>query len=172
MSDKASRSEAVRVALQTEQDGLKLYEEVAQKTSSPFGKRMFLSLAEDERSHIAMLNDLLRGAKPIAPDAAGAVFKGKITTIFKEATDNLHKRLESDPDDVEAVKIAMQFEEKGYKFYDEAAKESKDEAEGELFRRLAVWENDHWTILEDTYTYLTDPELWHTRDNPPLLDGG
>ena len=172
MSDRASGSEAARVAIQTERDGLKLYEQAAQRTSSAFGKRMFLSLAEDERSHVAMLNDLLQGAKPIAPDAAGAVFRGKIKTVFMEVTDSLKKRLESEPDHVEAVKTAMDFEEQSCKFYENAAIESRDEVERELFRKLAEWEHGHWAILEDTHIYFTDPELWNSRDNPPLLDGG
>lgn len=165
-------SEALSVAIQLEKDGMAFYEQASLKTASTFGKRMFLSLVEDERRHIEWLNEACAGTTPLPDGEAGAVFRGKITTIFREATEDLHKRLDSDPDDVEAVKIAMDFEQRGYKFYEQAAADATDEGEAALFRLLAVEENGHWTILEDTYTYLTDPAQWDIRANPPLLDGG
>ncbi len=168
--EQAKRSEALAVAIQLETDGMKFYEEASGKTTKPFGKRMFLSLVEDERRHLKMLHDIAKEIAPMDECDAGAVFKGTIKTIFKEVTDNLQTRLEADPDDVEAVKIAMEFEEKGYKFYEKAAGEATDANEKKLFDILAVEENGHWTILEDTYTYLTAPEQWDIRENPPLLD--
>ena len=168
--EQAKGSEALAVAIQLETDGMKFYEEASGKTSNPFGKRMFLSLVEDERRHLKMLHDIAKDIAPMGQCDAGAVFKGKITTIFKEVTDNLQKRIEADPDDVEAVKIAMEFEGKGYKFYEKSAAEATDPNEKKLFDILAVEENGHWTILEDTYTYLTAPEQWDIRENPPLLD--
>ena len=168
--DQAKGSEAVAVAIQLETDGMKFYEGASGKTADPFGKRMFLSLVEDEKRHLKLLHDIAKDIPPMDECDAGAVFKGAVRTIFKEVTDNLQKRLEADPDDVEAVKIAMEFEEKGYKFYEKAAQEATDENEKKLFDVLAVEENGHWAILEDTYTYLTAPEQWDIRENPPLLD--
>ena len=170
--EKATGSEAVRVAIQLETDGMAFYEEAAKKTSNEFGKGMFLSLVEEEKRHLQILNEVCKGQAPAPDEQAGVVFKGKITTIFKDVTEDLKKKLESGPDDAEAVKIAMDLEEKGYKFYEKAGEEAVGEAEKTLFKRLAIEENGHWTLLEDTYVYLTDPEQWDLRANPPLLDGG
>jgi len=169
---KPEKSEALAVAIQLETDGMEFYEAAAQKTSCPFGQRMFLSLVEDERRHLKLLHEIAEGTAPIDVCSKGQVFKGKIATVFKDVTEDQKKRLDADPDEVEAIRIAMEMEEKGYKFYESAAAEATDENEKELFRVLAVEENGHWTILEDTYTYLTNPSVWDIRANPPLLDGG
>jgi len=169
---KARGSEAIRVAIQLEKDGMAFYGQAADKTTNEFGKRMFRQLVREEERHLEILNEICTGADALPDEQAGDVFKGHVTTIFKQLTDDVKKRLQADPSDVEALKIAMGMEAKGYQFYEDAAKQATEDSEKELFKRLAIEENGHWLILEDTYTYFTDHEKWDIRANPPILDGG
>jgi rubrerythrin len=170
---KVGKSDPVAVAIQMERDGMDFYTKASEQTKDPFGKRMFLSLVSDEKEHLKLLSDLLVGHKPAKPKSPeGPGFRARVSTIFKEATKNVKKKLAANPSDVEAVRIAMEMEERGFKFYDSRAKKVTDPSEKALFARLAKEENDHWTILEDTHLYMTDPTTWHYRENPPLLDGG
>ena len=164
-------SEALQIGIQTETDGMAFYSQAASKCSNPLGKRMFESLVRDERNHLAWLHDVAKGVIPKDDCVPGEVFKGEAKTIFKEVTDDLKKRIEAGPDDIEAVKIAMEMEEKAYRFYVKAATEATGEAEKKLFQKLAVEENAHWLMLEDTHLYMTAPEIWDIKNNPPQLEG-
>jgi len=170
---KAEETNPVVMAIQMEKDGIAFYTKASRKTQNAFGQRMFQSLVEDEKVHLKLLDEILAGQKPVKPKRpAGPGFRTRASSIFREVTGNVKKKLDSNPSDVEAVKIAMDMEDRGFKHYDLHAKTAADPARKALFARLAREESDHWTILEDTHLYLTDPTTWHYRQNPPLLDGG
>ena len=164
-------SEALHVAIQTETDGMEFYGKAAAACENPLGKRMFESLVQDERNHLAWLHDVAKGVSPKDDCVPGEVFKGQVKTIFKEVTDDVKKRIEAGPDDIEAVKIAMEMEQKAYRFYVDAAGKATGDAEKKLYQKLAVEENAHWLMLEDAHLYLTAPEIWDIKNNPPLLEG-
>ena len=48
-------SDALRVALKMEADGIEMYRNAAERCSNPLGKKMLLGLAEDEKSHTRMI---------------------------------------------------------------------------------------------------------------------
>jgi len=56
------KTEAVRLAMQMEDDGYKMYIEGAEKTTNPLGKKMLLSLARDEEAHKKMVGGRRPGA--------------------------------------------------------------------------------------------------------------
>ena len=78
---------------------------------------------------------------------------------------------ESDGDDLEAVKIAIEFEKKGEEFYTRLADGAKDKAEKRFFSLLASMEREHMLSLEDTFEYFTDPHGWMERKGGRHLDG-
>jgi len=48
-------SKAIKTAIKLEEDGIDFYQKASEKTSHPFGKKMFLSFAEDEKRHLTIL---------------------------------------------------------------------------------------------------------------------
>jgi len=52
-------SKAIKTAIKLEEDGMDFYQKASEKTSHPFGKRMFLSFAEDEKRHLTILKEIL-----------------------------------------------------------------------------------------------------------------
>ncbi len=166
----AKGSEALQAALQTELDGMEFYRQAAKKCSDPLGKRMFESLVRDERNHIAWLHDIAKNIPPKDDCAPGQVFKKEIETVFKEAAQDIDSRVQPDTDDLQAIQIAKEMEEKAYRFYVDAERKAENEEERKLFARLAVEENTHWLTLEDAHLFLTAPAIWDLKNNPPLLD--
>jgi len=91
----------------------KFYTEAAEKVSHPVGKKMFLSIAEDEKNHIKMIGEVLKGLELTYIEANPVK---TVKTIFEEMKDNLMKRIQAQTDDLEAFKIAMEMEKKELSF--------------------------------------------------------
>ncbi|MGB9710570.1 MAG: ferritin family protein [Thermodesulfovibrio sp.] len=52
---------SIELALKMETDAVKFYTEAAEKVSHPVGKKMFMTIAEDEKNHIKMIEKALEG---------------------------------------------------------------------------------------------------------------
>ena len=73
---------------------------------------------------------------------------------------------------VEVIKTAMQLEKKAYDAYMEWAGVTDNPTEEDILKKIALEENEHWRILDDTLLYLTNPAEWNIKEEKPLIDGG
>src|SRR5208337_325809 len=103
-------------------------------TNSQIGKKMFLSIADDEKYHIVCATNVLKGMgfKP-----SKTTPKQDMKTIFEQNKDLVSQKVDATTDDVEALKIAMKMEKEGAEFYLKAAAEAATPAEKALFECLA-----------------------------------
>jgi len=124
---------AIEIAINMEKDAIEFYTAAAEKTSHPVGKKMFLSITEDEKRHLAALNQIFKDVGITLEEASPMK---NIQSIFKTMKDAMIKRVEATQDDLEAFKIAMQMEKEGIEFYKKAEAEAKTEKEKALFNRL------------------------------------
>ena len=53
---------AIEIAIKMEKDAIEFYTEAAGKTTNPVGKKMFLSITEDEKRHLQLLSQIFREA--------------------------------------------------------------------------------------------------------------
>jgi rubrerythrin len=173
MSDRKT-AEAIQAGLETEQQGLKAYEAAAARSRHPFARKMFESLANDERRHAEWFAKLAaeRGVAPapldrLDPDG----FLKSIRKTFKGLRAKI-RGMSPDADDIKAIEVALTLETKSFQMYDKAAKSATDPAEKALFQFIAREENNHWAILDDARLYLTNPEKWNIKQEAPLIDGG
>jgi len=169
--------EIVKFALQLEQDGLKMYNKFAEKSSDPFGKKTFEGLAEDETEHLKLLQSLygksgVKEVKDIVARSKEQPVRQRFKTIFEMAGEEAKKRTEADPGDVEAMKIALDFEKRGYNLYKEAGEKAKGEAEKAAFQHLTLMEKHHYEFLEETYEYLNNSANWFMKNEGWMFDGG
>ena len=134
-------------ALQMELDGIKFYNDLAEKTFHPLGKAMFKSFVEDEKLHV---NDIINP-------------KERLTTIFQKMGDELKKKVNPSTNDIDAIKLAIEIEENGIKFYEKYAKEAVDAKEKETYRFLAGEEKTHLDILKNSLEYIQNTELWEAE---------
>ena len=167
----------VKFAIQLEQDGLKMYREFAEKSSDPFGKKTFEGLADDENGHIAILQKVYgsSGVKEIEEIVASSKdepVRQRFKTIFELAGEQAGQRTKADPSDTEAMKIAIDFEKRGYSLYKEAGEKIEGEAEKTAFKHLTLMEKHHLELLQYTFDYLNDTENWFQNNEGWMFEGG
>ncbi|MDK1031470.1 MAG: ferritin family protein [Planctomycetia bacterium] len=167
------KTEAVRLAMQMEDDGYKMYIEGAEKTTNPLGKKMLLSLARDEEAHKKMVEAVARGlgmAGALAHALEGTP-RERLRTVFSEASEGVKEQLAASPDDLEVLNIAVDFEKKSNAFYNKATAEAEDDDERGLFERLALEESEHCRILQDVCDYLKSTGWWFLWEEGAFMDG-
>ncbi|WP_051179178.1 ferritin family protein [Thermodesulfovibrio thiophilus] len=160
---------SVELALKMETDAVKFYTEAAEKVSHPVGKKMFLSIAEDEKNHIKMIEEVLKGLELTYIEANPVK---TMKTIFEEMKDNLMERIQAQTDDLEAFKIAMEMEKEGVEFYKKVFNEVNTEKEKKLFERLIYEEEQHYKIFSETYNFMKDTGNWFMWKEFSIVEGG
>ena len=161
-------------AIKTEQDGIEFYAKAEKQTRHPLGKKMFSSFIADEKTHLRILKNLTE--EMLSAEDRGYLKekgpKAKLRTAFQESTSRAEKVTETNPDDIQALQIAMNMESEGYKYYTNAAKQATDPDIKALLSRLAKDENDHFEILQNTLFLLEKSGNWFLWEEKGLLDGG
>jgi len=160
---------AIELAIRMETDAINFYREAAEKTKHPVGKKMFLSITEDEKRHLEMLSQIF---KDINIQVAELNPMKNIKTIFESMKDDMMKRVEATKDELDAFKIAMQMEKEGVEFYKKAESEAQTEKERSLFKRLIKEEQQHYDIFANTYFFLSDTGSWFMWEEHSIVDGG
>ncbi|MBN2135421.1 MAG: ferritin family protein [Acidobacteria bacterium] len=165
-----TREEAVNMAIQLEEDGIKFYRDIASKTSNELTKKMFESLAEDEVRHIEWI-------KNVAPDVATskefneATYK-RLKGIFSDAPAEVIASAKATEEDVKAIDIAIGMETKSREEYLRYATGNNEPAVQKLFNMLADVEKFHAELLENSKEYLNTPADWFMQEEGWMFDGG
>ena len=160
-------SEAVERAMKMETDAMKFYREAAQRTSHPFGRKMFESLVRDEARHLRLLEEILKGLE-IDPRVQCI---GDIRTVFSELREKMMNRISATTDKKEAIRIALEMETKGFHYYREAAQNAADPKEKALFEVLTKEEERHYQLLNNTYSFLEDTGNWFMWEELSIVEG-
>jgi len=164
--DSEALEKAIALGVKTEQESIKFYREASERTSNRLGKAMFESFIKEEQKHLAVLKERFKSDG--FRKAAG--FRSRLRTVFEDALEDVGEKLKADPNDVAAIKIALDFERAGYEMYDKASGKVSDERAKEAFRFLAEAENEHYRVLRDIHEYLENTYSWFTREDCPILD--
>ncbi len=159
---------AVEIAIKMEEDAIKFYTDASERTSHPVGKKMFLSVADDEKRHMKMLSQIFKGEDAVI---ANVNPKESIKTVFETMKDDMMQRIEASNDELEAFKVGMQMEKDGIEFYRKAMNESSSENEKGLFERLIIEEQHHYDIFSETYSFLLDSGNWFMWDEHSIVEG-
>jgi len=174
-SSTEKRIKALEVALNNESRERDFYLKHAERTSNSFGKMMFQSIAKDEEEHYQKILELHKRLKEEGkwPETIPLKVKGvDMKSVLNKVIASIDTSAKIDTDDMEAVKIAMDFEAKGEKFYSDLRDSVEDSIEKEFYGMLASMEREHRLSLEDTYDYFKDPEGWYRMKEKRHLDGG
>ena len=175
MSSKTEeRIKALEVALNNESRERDFYLKHKERTISPIGKLMFATIASDEDEHYRRILELhKRLAKEGKwPETIPLKVKGtEVKTILNKLVDSVDTSSKADMDDVEAVKIAIDFETKGEIFYSDLGKSVEDPIEKNFYELLSSIEREHRLSLEDTYEYFQDPAGWYRIKERHHIDG-
>ena len=173
--DKQGRLDALQTALTNEMREREFYLKHAQRTKNPVGKRMFQQIGDEELEHYERLKQLhtewAKAGKwpesvPLA--VSSTVVKDLLLGVLK----GVDKGAERDADDLEAVRTAIGFEEKGTKFYENLRDQVTDPKEKAFFDLLSKIEREHYLSLKEAEEYLVDPMSWFRKAERLNVDGG
>lgn len=151
MSETDRRSKALGEAIQFEVDGREFFLKAAAQTKSYFGRLMFESIAEDELGHMKRIREIhdrcSSSGKWVSPSHASGT--KSLESVFQQAKRELPQRVTVGTDEMAAVRLGIQMEQKGHLFYSRLAEEASEEVEKDFYRQLAEEESRHGSILQD-----------------------
>lgn len=159
---------ALEVSRKMESDAIKFYMEAAQKMQYAAGKKMFLAITEDERRHLEMISLLIRGMNITVQDVSPM---DNVKTVFESMKGEMMKRVAASTDELEALKVAMEMEAEGKKFYEKSLAEAKTDKEKALFKRLMEEEQQHYAMFANTYNHLSDTGNWYLWEERGVIEG-
>jgi len=168
------RLNALEVALNNETREREFYLKNAQRTKNALGKAMFKQIGDDELEHYERLKQLHQKwtKQEKWPETVPLRVKNtNVKEILVEFIKKVDEKSEGDDDDLKAVRIAIDFEAKGTKYYTDLKDSVSDPKEKEFFDLLSRIENEHYLSLKDTEEYFIDPASWYRRVEHHTLDG-
>lgn len=160
---------AIELAVKMETDAIKFYYEASNRTKHPVGKKMFLTIMEDEKRHLEMLNRVLQGLDVDTKNLPNPI--NAVKTVFEQMKDEMMQRVEASGDEMEAFRIAMDMEREGADLYKKLASESSSEKEKALFERLRHEEEQHFSIFSNTYSFMKDTGNWFMWKEHTIVEG-
>lgn len=161
--------DALEMAMKMETDAISFYTEAARKTVHPIGKKMFMAITDDEKQHLAMISQILKGLDITPADVTPLK---KVKTIFEAMKGDMMRKAEATHDELEAFKMAMKMEKEGVAFYQETLSASKKEKERRLLERLIEEERQHYSIFANTCQFLENTGSWFLWEERGILEGG
>jgi rubrerythrin len=174
MMDEKERLNALEVALNNEMKEREFYLKNAERTANPLGKSMFKQIGDEELEHYERLKQLHEKWEKKQKWPETVPLKVKETNI-KEILFGVLKDIDNsakvDSDDLAAVKVAVDFEEKGFEFYARLRDGSSDPREKEFFDLLSMIEHEHYLSLRNAEEYFSDPTGWFIKMEHHTLDG-
>jgi len=166
--------EALQAAIKFEEDGRVFFLAANQKTEEKFGKSIFLSLADAELDHIQRIKAIYDSLSKMGewPDTPSLFTpKRPIKNIFEEAKEQIDQNVRPKTGEMEAVKLGIQYEEKGLKLYTDLSQAAPHWLEKKFYTQLGNEERGHMLILKDIEAYYDDPVHWFSAKERSHWDG-
>ena len=164
---------ALETAIQMEIDGKEFYTRAANASGNPTGKKLLKRLAYEEDIHRQVFENIFNtlGERKGWP-TADIKHTSQVHTILADAAKEIGKDIKPAQEEIDAVRTAMDMENKTYDYYRAQAKKASYPTEKEFYEKLVVQEEEHHKALLSYYELLNDPEAWFVQMEHPSLDGG
>ena len=82
------------------------------------------------------------------------------------------EKIKNSDTDKKACEFAMEFENNGYKYYEEMLRKAEGRKLIKLLKFLLNEENQHYEGIRNLYTYLTDSANWFMYEEGSFPQGG
>jgi rubrerythrin len=158
----------LKMAILMEKRGFAFYAKVAESTSDPDIRHVFLVMAEEETKHVKFLSDQFvhyskehQFAHANLPDLGHEEFTNLILT------EEMKKKISSAGFEAAAITAAVDFEKKAIEVYSMQAEATSDVNEKALYKWLADWEKGHLKILNDIDNELKE-KIWNDNQFWPF----
>ncbi len=177
MNDETAAALSVlQEAVRNELDGKAMYLQAAERTRDGLGKSMFRSFAKEEDQHIHILQvqyaEVSKSGDWIDLEAAQEAPRDPELVLFPQAEREVKEIVPEGMSDLEALKLAMDFEQRAVRMYQQAAAEADDPVAQSFYRELAKWEGTHYEILDNSHDYLAHKGEWYFQEQEmPMYEG-
>ncbi len=142
----------IKQAIANEVEAKKFYEDASDRLTDPYLKKLFASLAEEEKRH----RDIL--TKIYTTNTIDRYFTESRDYKVAETLDAPALSMEMKPAD--AFALAMKKEEAAMKQYTAMAGMCDDDGKRQVFLDLAAMERDHKLKMESAFIDIGYPEVW------------
>lgn len=137
--------EILQFAIDREREAIDFYEGVSRREAFAGTRETFLAFAREEKKHEALLQDFLKGEKPLAD------YDFRWVPDLKRSDYTVNMAYEESMGYADLLRLAMKREEASLKLYNElAAKVSQDDLLA-VFQMLSQEEAKHKLALEVLY---------------------
>jgi len=157
------------IAAKMEQEAIAFYRQCAEKTANPVGKKMFLSIVEDEQYHFECAVRMKEDGRQFTPPATTPIEDMK--KVFDEHKREMLTKVPSTADELEALKVAMEMEQEAIAFYKKASTLAANAEEKHFFDCLIKDEEEHFHIFQNTYSFLEDTGNWFMWEEKGIVEG-
>jgi rubrerythrin len=161
-----NRIEALRQALKMEEDGKAYYEAALNRVKSELAREIFRHLIKAEIRHVEKIEQLYASLEETGkwPNVILTRNRGEtVDNIFSEVLANVDDKVKGTTTDIEALKIAVEMEDQGIKYYQSKADMVDDPFEKKFYHLLVREEGEHFISLLDTIEYLEDPQGYFSQ---------
>ena len=138
--------DAIMRAMEMEKETFDFYTRAEHKTFNPDGKRIFRWLAKTEETHFLKLSELYNSLD----QGERWVFYGG-ATIDLEPESAECRQVGYSTDDLSALEIAMEIEQKGLAYYEELAARTVDPDGRSMLETLMNEEVEHLRVIREKY---------------------
>lgn len=162
-----------REAVKFEESGREFFLKAAEASKNPMAKEIFINLAAEELKHIKRIKDVFdalikNGNFPAAlPKSENLPWKN----IFKDALNKFKDIVSPKMLELDSIKLGLDFESKGYKMYDELAKNAANPLEKEFFETLRDEEEGHYLAIENLQKFIENPVDWYGELEHHIFEG-
>ena len=175
-TEKEKALTVLKQGMSTELWGLRFYEQAAKRTKAEDGKKVFQSLVAEEQKHLEILRGQYASISGKSQwisvvEAMSLAASVNPTDIFPQAS-SAERLIPKDATDTRALEMAMDFERRGFEFYETEAKKAVSPEARAMWEFLAKAENAHYIFLQETHEYLTTNGTWYFDEKEfPFFEG-
>ncbi len=160
--------EILKTAILLEKRGKAFYEKMAEQTESPEARKIFTTMAEEEKAHVEFLSlqfaHYVKEGKFAKPDTSNGDTEDIIDEVLNA---KLVKEISAASFEAAAISAAMDFETRAVELYSRRAEEAEDINEKEMYKWLADWESGHHKILHNLNEALKE-SIWYDNQFWPF----
>ena len=146
-------------ALLFEEKGWKLYTTLVAETKMNLSKKLFTSLAEQEKYHMAYIKSYTH--KLTMKKVKFNSLESEIKKVFLKLQGAMRNK---DLSQITGLEKALQMEKEGYALYKKAYTSATTKADKDFFTYLMGMEDEHYGALANLYYYYTNNPQWTSED--------
>ena len=172
----AAALSVLREAVRNELDGKDMYLQAAERTQDELGGAMFRSFAGEEEQHVHIIQvqyaEVNGSGEWIDIEAARKEPRDPKLILFPQEEREVKEFVPQGMSDLDALKLAMDFEKQAVRMYEQAADDTDDPVAQDFYRELAEWEGTHYRVLDNSRDYLATKGEWYFQElEMPMYEG-